>query len=347
MNGKRGIGFFERYLTVWVVLCIIVGIAVGQLLPIIPETLGKWEYANVSIPIAVLIWLMIYPMMLKVDFQSVKNVGKRPKGILITCITNWFIKPFTMFGIAWLFFFVIFKTLIPTSLADQYLAGAVLLGAAPCTAMVFVWSYLSKGDAAYTLVQVAVNDLIILVAFVPIVGFLLGIGGVAIPWATLILSVVLFVVIPLIAGMITRIIVVRRHGIDYFNNVFVNKFNKWTIIGLLLTLIILFSFQGKTILSNPFHIVLIAVPLILQTILIFFIAYGWAKAWKLPHNVAAPAGMIGASNFFELSVAVAISLFGLQSGAALATVVGVLVEVPVMLTLVKIANNTRKYFKNN
>lgn len=300
-----------------------------------------------SIPIAVLIWLMIYPMMLKVDFQSVKNVGKRPKGILITCITNWLIKPFTMFGIAWLFFFVIFKPLIPTSLADQYLAGAVLLGAAPCTAMVFVWSYLSKGDAAYTLVQVAVNDLIILVAFVPIVGFLLGIGGVAIPWATLILSVVLFVVIPLIAGMITRIIVVRRHGIDYFNNVFVNKFNKWTMLGLLLTLIILFSFQGKTILSNPFHIVLIAVPLILQTILIFFIAYGWAKAWKLPHNVAAPAGMIGASNFFELSVAVAISLFGLQSGAALATVVGVLVEVPVMLTLVKIANNTRKYFKNN
>lgn len=347
MNDKRGIGFFERYLSVWVALCIIVGIAVGQLLPIIPETLGKWEYANVSIPIAVLIWLMIYPMMLKVDFQSVKNVGKRPKGILITCITNWLIKPFTMFGIAWLFFFVIFKTLIPTSLADQYLAGAVLLGAAPCTAMVFVWSYLSKGDAAYTLVQVAVNDLIILVAFVPIVGFLLGIGGVAIPWATLILSVVLFVVIPLIAGMITRIIVVRRHGIDYFNNVFVNKFNKWTMLGLLLTLIILFSFQGKTILSNPFHIVLIAVPLILQTILIFFIAYGWAKAWKLPHNVAAPAGMIGASNFFELSVAVAISLFGLQSGAALATVVGVLVEVPVMLTLVKIANNTRKYFKNN
>lgn len=347
MNDKRGIGFFERYLSVWVALCIIVGIAVGQLLPIIPETLGKWEYANVSIPIAVLIWLMIYPMMLKVDFQSVKNVGKRPKGILITCITNWLIKPFTMFGIAWLFFFVIFKPLIPTSLADQYLAGAVLLGAAPCTAMVFVWSYLSKGDAAYTLVQVAVNDLIILVAFVPIVGFLLGIGGVAIPWATLILSVVLFVVIPLIAGMITRIIVVRRHGIDYFNNLFVNKFNKWTMLGLLLTLIILFSFQGKTILSNPFHIVLIAVPLILQTILIFFIAYGWAKAWKLPHNVTAPAGMIGASNFFELSVAVAISLFGLQSGAALATVVGVLVEVPVMLTLVKIANNTRKYFKNN
>lgn len=343
---NKGIGFFERYLTIWITLCIIAGIAIGQWIPAVPETLGKWEYANVSIPIAVLIWLMIYPMMLKVDFQSVRNVGKRPKGILITCVTNWLIKPFTMFGIAWFFFFVVFKTFIPTALADQYLAGAVLLGAAPCTAMVFVWSYLTKGDAAYTLVQVAVNDLIILVAYVPIVGFLLGIGGIAIPWATLILSVVLFVVIPLVAGIITRILVVRRYGIDYFNTVFVNKFNKWTIIGLLLTLIILFSFQGKTILSNPFHIVLIAVPLILQTFLIFFITYGWAKAWKLPHNVAAPAGMIGASNFFELSVAVAISLFGVQSGAALATVVGVLVEVPVMLTLVKIANNTRKYFKN-
>jgi len=342
---NKGIGFFERYLTIWITLCIIAGIAIGQWIPAVPETLGKWEYANVSIPIAVLIWLMIYPMMLKVDFQSVRNVGKRPKGILITCVTNWLIKPFTMFGIAW-FFFVVFKTFIPTALADQYLAGAVLLGAAPCTAMVFVWSYLTKGDAAYTLVQVAVNDLIILVAYVTIVGFLLGIGGIAIPWATLILSVVLFVVIPLVAGIITRILVVRRYGIDYFNTVFVNKFNKWTIIGLLLTLIILFSFQGKTILSNPFHIVLIAVPLILQTFLIFFITYGWAKAWKLPHNVAAPAGMIGASNFFELSVAVAISLFGVQSGAALATVVGVLVEVPVMLTLVKIANNTRKYFKN-
>ena len=343
---NKGIGFFERYLTIWVTLCIIAGIAIGQWIPAVPETLGKWEYANVSIPIAVLIWLMIYPMMLKVDFQSVKNVGKRPKGVFITCVTNWLIKPLTMFGIAWFFFFVVFKTFIPTALADQYLAGAVLLGAAPCTAMVFVWSYLTKGDAAYTLVQVAVNDLIILVAYVPIVGFLLGIGGIAIPWATLILSVVLFVVIPLVAGIFTRILVVRRYGIDYFNTVFVNKFNKCTIIGLLLTLIILFSFQGKTILSNPLHIVLIAVPLIIQTFLIFFTAYGWAKAWKLPHNVAAPAGMIGASNFFELSVAVAISLFGVQSGAALATVVGVLVEVPVMLTLVKIANNTRKYFKN-
>lgn len=347
MEEKRSIGFFEKYLTLWVALCIAAGIAVGKWLPAIPRTLGQWEYANVSIPIAVLIWLMIYPMMLKVDFQSVKNVGRRPKGIIITCVTNWLIKPFTMFGIAWLFFFVIFKTLIPVDLADQYLAGAVLLGAAPCTAMVFVWSYLSKGDAAYTLVQVAVNDLIILVAFVPIVGFLLGIGGVSIPWATLLLSVVLFVVIPLAAGVATRIIIVKRRGIDYFNNIFVNKFNGITVIGLLLTLVIIFAFQGDIILENPLHILLIAVPLIVQTVLIFFVAYGWAKAWRLPHSVAAPAGMIGASNFFELSVAVAISLFGLQSGATLATVVGVLVEVPVMLTLVKIANNTRKYFPDN
>lgn len=343
---NSGMGIFERYLTVWVTLCIIVGIAVGKWLPAIPQTLGQWEYANVSIPVAILIWLMIYPMMLKVDFQSVKNVGRRPKGIVITCVTNWIIKPLTMYGISWLFFFVAFKHFIPTELADQYLAGAVLLGAAPCTAMVFVWSYLTKGDAAYTLVQVAINDLIILVAYVPIVGFLLGITGISIPWATLILSVILFVVIPLAAGIATRTYVVKKHGIDYFNNVFVKKFNGITVIGLLLTLIILFSFQGDTILANPLHIVLIAVPLVLQTVLIFLIAYGWARKWKLPHEVAAPAGMIGASNFFELAVAVAISLFGLQSGAALATVVGVLVEVPVMLTLVRYANHTRKYFND-
>ena len=344
MEKKQGIGFFDRYLTIWVTLCIFVGIGIGQYLPIIPDTLSKFEYAKVSIPVAILIWLMIYPMMLKVDFQSVKNVGKRPKGIIVTCVTNWLIKPFTMFGIAWLFFYVIFKTLIPAELAHEYLAGAVLLGAAPCTAMVFVWSYLTKGDAAYTLVQVAVNDLIILVAFAPIVAFLLGVGGVEIPWNTLLLSVVLFVVIPLGAGVLTRIGVVKRQGIAYFNNVFVKKFDNFTIGGLLLTLIILFSFQGETILNNPLHILLIAIPLIIQTVLIFFVAYGWSKAWKLPHSVAAPAGMIGASNFFELSVAVAISLFGLQSGAALATVVGVLVEVPVMLMLVKIANNTRGWF---
>lgn len=344
MKQHEGIGFFERYLTLWVALCIVVGVAIGQWWPMIPAALSQLEYASVSIPVAVLIWLMIYPMMLKVDFQSVRNVGNRPQGILITTVTNWLIKPFTMFGIAWLFFYVVFKTFIPQELAGEYLAGAVLLGAAPCTAMVFVWSHLTKGDAAYTLVQVAVNDLIILVAFAPIVAFLLGIGGVAIPWDTLLLSVVLFVVIPLAAGVFTRIWVVRRKGVEYFNAVFVKKFDNFTIGGLLLTLIILFSFQGETILNNPLHIGLIAVPLILQTFLIFFVAYGWSKIIKLPHNVAAPAGMIGASNFFELSVAVAISLFGLQSGAALATVVGVLVEVPVMLLLVRIANQTRKYF---
>ena len=344
MSSNSGIGFFEKYLSVWVALSIIVGIVIGQWLPAVPETLRQWEYANVSIPIAVLIWLMIFPMMLKVDFRSVRNVAKQPKGIIVTCVTNWIIKPFTMFGIAWFFFFVVFKYLIPADLADEYLAGAVLLGAAPCTAMVFVWSHLTKGNPAYTLVQVALNDLIILIAYVPIVGFLLGIGGIQIPWMTLIFSVILFVVIPLLAGVLTRITVIRNRGIDYFNNVFVNKFNSWTTIGLLLTLIILFSFQGKTIIENPLHIVLIAVPLILQTVFIFFIAYGWAKSWRLSHDIAAPAGMIGASNFFELAVAVAISLFGLESGAALATVVGVLVEVPVMLSLVKIANRTKTYF---
>ena len=341
---KQGIGFFERYLTLWVALCIGAGIAVGQLWPAIPTTLGRWEYANVSAPIAVLIWLMIYPMMLKVDFQSVRNVARQPKGIVVTCTTNWLIKPFTMFGIAFFFLFILFGRWIPANLAAEYLAGAVLLGAAPCTAMVFVWSYLTRGDAAYTLVQVAVNDLIILVAFAPIVALLLGIGGVTVPMDTLLLSVLLFVVIPLAAGVLTRITVVRRHGIAYFNDVFVKKFDNVTILGLLLTLVILFSFQGETILKNPLHIALIAAPLIVQTVCIFFVAYGWARWWRLPHSVAAPAGMIGASNFFELAVAVAISLFGLQSGAALATVVGVLVEVPVMLFLVHIANRTRHWF---
>lgn len=341
---QKGISFFERYLTLWVAICIVAGIALGKYIPIIPEILSRFEYANVSIPVTLLIWLMIFPMMMKVDFKSVKNVGRRPKGIIITVVSNWVIKPFTMFGLAWLFFFVFFKSIIPSDLANQYLAGAVLLGAAPCTAMVFVWSYLTKGDAAYTLVQVALNDLIILFAFIPIVKLLLGIGGIVIPWDTLILSVVLFVVIPLFAAIITRKAVVGKHGIDYFNNVFIKRFNSTTIIGLLLTLIILFSFQGETILQNPLHIALIAIPLILQTLLIFLIAYGWAKWWKLPHNIAAPAAMIGASNFFELAVAVAIAVFGLQSGAALATVVGVLVEVPVMLMLVRIANNSRNWF---
>ena len=339
------INFFQKYLTIWVTLCIVVGIAVGIFFPCIPYALSCYEYAHVSIPVAILIWLMIYPMMLKVDFESVKNVGRHPKGLVVTCVTNWLVKPFTMFGIAWLFFHVVFKALIPESLAGEYVAGAVLLGAAPCTAMVFVWSQLSKGDAAYTLVQVAVNDLIILVAFAPIVAFLLDVGGVSIPWDTLLLSVLLFVVIPLVAAMVTRRLVISRRGRKYYEETFVRKFDNVTPCGLLLTLILLFSFQGETILQNPVHILLIAVPLVLQTFLIFTIAYGWAWVWRLPHSVAAPAGMIGASNFFELAVAVAVSLFGLQSGAALATVVGVLVEVPVMLFLVRIANQTRHYFK--
>lgn len=343
-NSGKGLGVFERYLTLWVALCIVVGILVGQFLPMIPNTLNKFEYYNVSIPVAILIWLMIYPMMLKIDFGSVINATRKPKGLIVTCTTNWLIKPFTMYAISAFFFFIVFKGIIAPELAKEYLAGAVLLGAAPCTAMVFVWSHLTKGDPSYTLVQVAVNDLIILIAFAPIVAFLLGVGDVVIPIETLVLSTVLFVVIPLALGFITRTLIIKNKGIDYFNNVFLKKFDNVTIIGLLLTLIILFSFQGDTILNNPVHIVLIAVPLIIQTFLIFGIAYIWAKLWKLPHSIAAPAGMIGASNFFELAVAVAISLFGLQSGAALATVVGVLVEVPVMLTLVRIANNSRGWF---
>ncbi|MDD3212421.1 MAG: ACR3 family arsenite efflux transporter [Eubacteriales bacterium] len=342
-----GIGFFEKYLSLWVLLCMAAGVLVGRFLPGIPAFLGRFEYANVSIPIAILIWLMIYPMMLKVDFQSVKDVGKNPKGLFVTWVTNWLIKPFTMFGIAWLFFFVIFKALIPAELARSYLAGAVLLGAAPCTAMVFVWSHLTHGNPAYTVVQVATNDLIILVAFTPIVKLLLGISGVTIPWDTLILSVVLFVVIPLVGGVLTRKSVVKRRGLEYFEKGFIPKFGNVTTIGLLLTLVIIFSFQGDVILNNPLHIVLIAVPLIIQTFLIFFIAYLAARKLKLPHDIAAPAGMIGASNFFELAVAVAISLFGTTSPAALATIVGVLTEVPVMLILVRIANNTKGWFPAN
>lgn len=344
---STGISFFEKYLTLWVALCMVAGILIGQYAPAIPEFLGKLEYANVSIPIAVLIWIMIYPMMMKVDFKSVKDVGKNPKGLVITWVTNWLIKPFTMFGIAWLFFFVIFKNLIPADLAKDYLAGAVLLGAAPCTAMVFVWSHLTKGNPAYTVVQVASNDLIILIAFVPIVKFLLGVSDIFVPWDTLILSVVLFVVVPLSAGVFTRGHMLKTKGNDYFENTFLPKFGNTTIIGLLLTLVIIFSFQGAVILNNPLHIVLIAVPLILQTLLIFFIAYLAARALKLPHNIAAPAGMIGASNFFELAVAVAIAVFGTTSPAALVTIVGVLVEVPLMLGLVGFANRTTKWFTAN
>jgi ACR3 family arsenite transporter len=302
--------------------------------------LGKLEIARISLPMAVLIWVMIYPMMLKVDFRSIRNVGKNPKGLFVTWTVNWLIKPFTMYGIASLFFFMVFKAFITPELATQYLAGAVLLGAAPCTAMVFVWSTLTRGDPAYTVVQVATNDLIILVAFVPIVRFLLGVSNVTVPLDTLLLSVVLFVVIPLVGGILTRIVVTKRRGKDYFENVFLHKFDSATTIGLLLTLVLIFMGQSQVILNNPLHIVLIAIPLILQTFLIFFLAYGACKLLKLPQSIAAPAGMIGASNFFELAVAVAVALFGTTSPAALATTVGVLTEVPVMLTLVKIANRT-------
>jgi ACR3 family arsenite transporter len=340
----KGLSFFDKYLSVWVILCIAAGIAIGRFLPAVPGTLSRFEYAHVSIPVAVLIWLMIYPMMLKVDFASIVNATKKPKGLTITTVTNWLVKPFTMYAIAFFFLKIVFAGFIPQALSTEYLAGAVLLGAAPCTAMVFVWSHLSDGDSAYTLVQVAVNDIIILFAFTPIVAFLLGVSRVIVPYSTLFLSVLLFVVIPFSAGYITRILVIKKKGIRYFEDVFLKKFSKATITGLLLTLVIIFAFQGKIILNNPVHIILIAVPLVIQTFLIFTIAYGWAKAWRISHNIAAPAAMIGASNFFELAVAVAISLFGLNSGATLATVVGVLVEVPLMLTLVKIANNTRNWF---
>ena len=339
-----GLGFFEKYLTIWVTLCIITGVLIGVYLPQIPQTLDKFTYAQVSIPVAILIWLMIYPMMLKIDFTSIKNATKQKKGLAVTCCTNWLIKPFTMYAISYFFLLIVFKNIIPSDLAKDYLAGAVLLGAAPCTAMVFVWSHLTKGNPAYTLVQVAVNDLILLIGFVPIVAFLLGVTDVTVPFDTLLLSVVLFVIIPFVAGYFSRTIIIKKKGLDYFENVFLAKFNGITIVGLLLTLVILFAFQGQKIIDNPLHIALIAIPLTIQTFFIFFVAYLWAKVWKLPHNIAAPGAMIGASNFFELAVAVAIALFGLNSGAALATVVGVLVEVPVMLMLVAIANKTKHWF---
>jgi ACR3 family arsenite transporter len=341
---QAGISFFQRYLTIWVLLCMAVGILIGHFIPVVPEELGKLEIAGISIPIAILIWIMIYPMMIKVDFQSIREVGKNPKGLFVTWIVNWLIKPFSMYGFAYLFLFVIFRNFITPDLATQYLAGAVLLGAAPCTAMVFVWSTLVKGNPAYTVVQVATNDLIILIAFVPIVKFLLGVSNVTVPYSTLFVSIFLFVVIPLVGGILTRISVTKKKGKEYLENVFVHKFDNATTIGLLLTLVIIFSSQAEVILSNPFHIVLIAVPLIIQTFVIFFIAYGACRLIRLPFEISAPAGMVGASNFFELAVAVAIALFGTTSPAALATTVGVLTEVPVMLTLVKIANRTKGWF---
>ena len=343
-DADGGMDLFGKFLSVWVALAIIAGVALGQLAPVVPETLSRFEYAQVSIPIAILIWAMIFPMMAQIDFSAVVGVRKEPKGLAITTIVNWLIKPFTMFAIAWFFLMVVFEPLIAPGLASEYLAGAILLGAAPCTAMVFVWSFLTKGDAAYTLVQVSLNDIIMLFAFAPIVVFLLGISDIQVPWDTVLLSVVLYIVIPLTAGYLTRRALISRHGQQWYDDVFMKRLSPVTPAALIVTLVLLFAFQGEVILNNPLHIVLIAVPLIVQTFLIFFLAYGWARLWKVRHCIAAPGAMIGASNFFELAVAAAIALFGLQSGAALATVVGVLVEVPLMLMLVKIANRTRDRF---
>jgi ACR3 family arsenite transporter len=336
-------GLFERYLSVWVGLAILLGIVAGVLVPDIFVLLANFEFAHVNIVIAVLIWLMIYPMMVQIDFASIKDVGKKPKGLVLTLVINWLIKPFTMAFLGWLFFKVLFADWVDPTTATEYIAGMILLGVAPCTAMVFVWSQLTKGDANYTLVQVSINDLIMIFAFAPIAGFLLGVTDITVPWDTLLLSVVLYVLIPLIAGAFTR----KKLDTDGDHarlDSFLKTMKPWSIIGLLTTVTLLFGFQSNTILAKPEVIVLIAIPLLIQTYGIFAIAYWSAKRLKLPHNVAAPACMIGTSNFFELAVAVAISLFGLHSGAALATVVGVLVEVPVMLSLVWFANRTRHWF---
>ncbi|MCD6564954.1 MAG: ACR3 family arsenite efflux transporter [Bacteroidales bacterium] len=337
-NYKKQIGFFEKYLTLWVALCIGAGIVIGNYAGESVAVLSKMELFRVNIPVAILVWLMIYPMMLQVDFSSIKNIGKRPKGLILTLIVNWLIKPFTMAFFAWIFFTKVYAAFITPELAGEYIAGAILLGAAPCTAMVFVWSYLTDGDPNYTLVQVSVNDLIILVAFVPIVGLLLGITNVQVPYDTLVSSVLIFVVIPLLAGYLTHKILIRRKGEEWFKNILLPKFKPVSILALLLTLVLLFAFQGNTITENPLVILLVAIPLIIQTYFIFFITWFVGRKLKLPHAICSPSAMIGASNFFELAVAVAIALFGLQSPAALVTVVGVLVEVPVMLSLVKLAN---------
>lgn len=341
---NTGIKFFEKYLSIWVLLCMGFGILIGKFIPSIPRILADLQYENTSIPIAVLVWIMIYPMMMKIDFKSIKNVGKHPQGLLISTGTSWLIKPFLMFGLASLFFYVVFKTIIPTELARDYVTGAVLLGAAPCTAMVFVWSSLTKGDPAHTLVQVSINDLLIIVLFLPIVSFLLGINNIDFPWTVLLFSIFLFVVIPLVAGILTRFLVIKKKGEAYFKNEFVHKFDNVTTIGLLLTLIIIFTFQGEAILKNPFHVLLIAIPLILQNVITALFAYLMCKKFKQPHNIAAPAALIGASDFFELSVAVAIALFGTTSPVVLVTTVGVLTEVPVMLLLVRFVNKTRTWF---
>lgn len=336
-------GLFERYLSLWVALCIAAGVILGNLIPGVFAQIAALEYAHVNLVVAVLIWLMIYPIMVQVDFTAIKDVGKKPKGLVLTLVINWLIKPFTMALLGWLFFKGLFADFVDPQSASEYIAGMILLGVAPCTAMVFIWSQLTKGDANYTLVQVSVNDVIMIFAFAPISAFLLGISDIQVPWETLLLSVVLYVVLPLVVGAITRKRLDR--GNDHSRvEALVNRLKPWSIIGLLATVVLLFGFQAETIINKPMIILLIAIPLLIQTYGIFAIAYFAAKQMKLPHNVAAPACMIGTSNFFELAVAVAISLFGLHSGAALATVVGVLVEVPVMLSLVWFANRTRHWF---
>ena len=334
---------FERYLTLWVALCILAGVVLGNLLPDLFASLAALEYASVNLVVAVLIWAMVYPMMVAVDLGSLKSVGQRPKGLVITLVINWLIKPFTMAALGVLFFQHLFAGFMAPADAQEYIAGLILLGAAPCTAMVFVWSQMTKGDANYTLVQVSLNDLIMVLAFAPIVAFLLGVTDIAVPWETLILSTVLYVVIPLVLGVWTRSRLMARDGAAAVAN-FTAKIKPASVSGLLLTVVLLFGFQGQVILERPALIALLAVPIIIQSYGIFALGYGWAYLWRLPHKIAAPCALIGTSNFFELAVAVAIGLFGLNSGAALVTVVGVLVEVPVMLTLVAFANHTRGSF---
>jgi arsenite transporter len=337
------LGTFERWLSLWVFLCIVAGVAGGSVVPALFEAVAAAEYANVNLVVAVLIWVMIYPMMIQIDFAAVRDVGRRPQGLVLTVVVNWLIKPFSMAALGWLFFNWIFAGLVDPADAQQYIAGMILLGVAPCTAMVFVWSQMTRGDPNYTLLQVSVNDLIMVIAFAPIAALLLGMSNITVPWETLLLSVVLYVLLPLVAGVLTRNLLMRRGGKPRLD-AFVAAMKPWSVIGLLATVVLLFGLQAGTILSNPFTIVLIAIPLLLQTYGIFAIAYAAARRMRLPYPVAAPACLIGTSNFFELAVAVAISLFGLNSGAALATVVGVLVEVPVMLSLVAFANRTQHWF---
>jgi len=343
-----GIGFFEKWLSLWVALCIAAGLLLGNLAPGLFEILATWEVASVNLVVAVLIWAMVYPMMVAVDFSSLRHVGDRPKGLVVTIVVNWLVKPFTMAALGLLFFEVVFADAIAPADAQQYIAGLILLGAAPCTAMVFVWSQLTRGDPTYTLVQVSVNDVIMIFAFAPIVALLLGVTDIVVPWDTLLLSVGLYVVIPLAAGAATRARIIAaardRQSGEAAVAAFTARVKPASVLGLLATVVLLFGFQGETILSQPLVIGMIAVPLLLQSYGIFAVAYVAAWLWRIPFSVAAPCALIGTSNFFELAVAVAISLFGLNSGAALATVVGVLVEVPVMLSLVALANRTRGAF---